>query len=102
MPPLDLISRIDGWATRAPNRVAHCTGGRIITYAELVRQSDALAKHLAAQLPSEHSPVAIRGHKESELLVGFLASVQARHPYIPLDISIPTLRVERSLSTSGA
>jgi len=69
-----------------------------MTYGELWHRSDALATRLVG----ETTPVAVRGHKEPEMLVAFLAAVKAGQPYIPLDASIPEERVRRILATSGA
>ncbi len=97
----DLLAQIDHWAQVAPHRSAHLSAGRSLSYAELAARSDALATQLAALLPADHSPVAVLGHKEPELLIAFLGAVKSGHPYIPLDTSIPEQRVERILATSG-
>jgi D-alanine--poly(phosphoribitol) ligase subunit 1 len=99
---IDLLARIDGWAIRAPERIAHLSAGSALTYGELVARSDCLAAQLAQMLPGDGSPIAVLGHKEQEMLIAFLASVKAGHPYIPLDTSIPGPRVERIVQTSGA
>ena len=97
----DLLERIDGWGQIQPDRIAHVSGNRALTYGELLRRSDALASHLARSLPDDGSPVAVLGHKEPEMLIAFLGAVKAGHPYIPLDTALPTQRVERILATAG-
>ena len=48
---MDLIERIHKWGRIASRRAAHIAEGRILTYEQLCRQSDALASHLlVAQL----------------------------------------------------
>ena len=73
-----------------------------LTYAELTRQSNTLAESLSKQLPDDHSPIAIQGHKEPEMLIAFLGAVKSGHPYIPLDSSLPSQRVETILATAKA
>ena len=99
---MNLIERIDRWSHETPERVAHVSGKRSLTYAELTRQSNALAASLSKQAPDDHSPIAIQGHKEPEMLIAFLGAVKSGHPYIPLDSSLPSQRVETILETAKA
>ena len=99
---MDLIQRIDHWAGLTPRLPAHVTGDRRLTWGDLKKQSDALAAHLRAALPPDSSPVAVQGHKEPEMLVGFLGALKAGHPYIPVDLSIPDDRVRRMVAAAGA
>src|SRR5581483_9665034 len=98
----DLLARIEHCARATPDRAAYIRGDRILTYAELARQSDALAFYLAATLPDDDAPVAVRGHKEPEMLIGFLGAVKSGRPYLPLDLSIPGERVERIVENARA
>ena len=101
-PRADLLTRIDAWGLRAPARIAHRSGEQVLTWGELITRSDALAAHLVSLgLPSEQ-PVVLRGHKESEMLVGFLGCAKAGHPYVPVDVSVPEARLERIIAASGA
>lgn len=96
------IERIDSWGRRTPRRVAHRSGGRELTYGELARRSDALAGRLIRELGADRSPVVVLGHKEPELLVGFLAAIKAGHPYVPTDNVLPPARVARVVELAGA
>jgi D-alanine--poly(phosphoribitol) ligase subunit 1 len=97
-----LISRIDSWGRTAPDRLAHVSAARRLTYGELLRGSDALAAHLARTLPDDGSPVVVLGHKEPEMLIAFLGVIKSGHPYSPVDDSLPPQRVERIVATAGA
>ena len=99
---MDLLERIDRWSRETPERIAHVSGKQTLTYAELTRRSNALAESLSKQLPDNHSPIAIQGHKEPEMLIAFLGAVKSGHPYIPLDSSLPSQRVETILETAKA
>ena len=44
---MHLVDRIERWAQASPDRLAHVSGGRTLTYRELSRHSDALAARLA-------------------------------------------------------
>ncbi len=99
---IELIERIDQWARLAPERVAHVSAGRRLTYGELACRSDALAAHLARALPDDHSPLAVLGHKEPEVLIAFLGAIKSGHPYVPIDTITPPQRVARTVELSGA
>jgi D-alanine--poly(phosphoribitol) ligase subunit 1 len=99
---MDLIERIHHWGQVAARRAAHVAEGSVLTYGELAARSDALAAYLLEHLPADGSPVAILGHKQNEMLVGFVACVKAGHPYIPLDTSLPDHRVQAIMEAAGA
>ncbi len=99
---MDLLERIDTWRGRAPERVAHRGPNGRLTYAELAHGSDAVAAYVQCTTPDDHSPVVVLGHKEPEMLLGFLGCVKAGHPYIPLDRSMPEQRVARIIDSARA
>ncbi|MEQ1859028.1 MAG: D-alanine--poly(phosphoribitol) ligase subunit DltA [Chthoniobacteraceae bacterium] len=99
---MHLLDRIDRWVRETPERAAHVSGTRTMTYRELGARSDALAAWLDAELGESRAPIAIRGHKEPEMLVGFLGAAKSGRPYVPIDLSIPEQRAERIVATSGA
>ena len=92
---MDWFNRIADWALVAPDRPAHVSEGRVLTYGALVDQARSLAAGLTATLPDDRSPIAIVGHKEPEILVGFLGAALARHPYVPIDDGTPPARGQR-------
>ena len=67
----------------------------MLSWGDLVSRSDSLAGALAETLGSDGSPVVVRGHKEPEMLIGFLGCRKAGHPYIPVDVTTPELRLAR-------
>jgi len=99
---VDLIRQIDQWADVAPDRAAHASEGRTLTYGELRAQSDALASWLAERLGEDRTPVAVIGHKEPEMLIAFLGVVKSGRPYVPIDTSIPPQRAERIVENAKA
>lgn len=99
---MDLVAQIDRWGVTAPDRPAHISGGRLLTYGQLKAGSAGLAARLVATLPGDRSPVAVIGHKEPEMLVAFLGAVKSGHPYVPVDVSLPAQRVEGIIAAAGA
>ena len=99
---MDIIDAIDRAARNFPDKIAHISDVRTLTYGELGKRSDALAAHFTERYSGDKSPVAIIGHKEPEMLVGFLAAVKSGRPYVPIDVSIPGHRADRIVRNSGA
>ena len=107
-PATHLFERLQRWGDQFPDRPAHVaasigsTPTPAYTYRELLARIRAVAAHLRARLPDDGAPVIVLGHKEPEMLAGFLGAVAAGHPYIPLDDSLPPHRVETVAAVSGA
>ncbi len=99
---MDVLERIDAACRRIPDRVAHRSEDRALTYAELHRRSDALAAGIARRLSGERSPIVVVGHKEPEMLIGLLGVAKAGVPYVPLDSSLPRARIERTIAAARA
>ena len=98
-PATGLFERLHTWAARFPDRPAHVTAAtgttstRRFTYRQLLARARAVAAHVRRTLPDDGLPVIVLGHKEPEMLAGFLGVVGGGHPYIPLDDSLPAARV---------
>ncbi len=99
---MHLLDQIDHCGVVAPDRPAHVSEGRTLTYGELRKQSDAFAAYLTETLGDNRAPVPIIGHKEPEMLIAFLGTVKSGRPYVPIDLSIPAQRAERIVANSGA
>ena len=104
---MQLFANLARCAREWPDRPAHvgvnALGEReTLTYGDLLARAGRLAAHLRSELPADHAPVIVLGHKEPEMLVGFLGVVGSGHPYIPLDDSLPAARVEAVVASSGA
>lgn len=100
-----LIEIIEQWAEACPERIAHQYREHALTYSELKTYSDALALRIHTTLESDteqKAPIIVYGHKENEMLVGFLACVKAGHAYVPVDTSVPLERVRQIIEASGA
>ena len=99
---MNLIERIDRWATAAPERIAHLSGDRTLTYRELRRRSDRLASYLATRLGDNRRPIAVLGHREPEMLIAFLGAVKSASPYVPIDTTLPQTRIDQIVAGSRA
>lgn len=100
---IDVLKRIDYFANNTPNRIVFKSGCGEITYSQLwedAKKLSKLIKNLQAEGKLEpKAPIAVYGHKEPHMLVAFIGCVLARHPYCPLDRSMPDTRIDDILRT---
>ena len=89
-------------AARSPDTVAATYEGEHLTYGELNRRANQLARHLRARGVSAGDPVAICVERSLEMLVGLLGVFKAGAAYVPIDPSYPQERVRFMLEDSGA
>lgn len=95
---MHFIQKIDAWAAVRPDSLAFVHRNDKLSYRELKNRSDALAARILAELPGDKQPIIVYGHKESAMVISFLASVKAGHPYIPIDYSTPQQRVREIIA----
>lgn len=81
-------------AELAPDAVAIVDGDRLLTYGELDRRSNQLARYLVAQGVGLDTPVVLFLGKSAEMFVGMLAVLKAGGAYVPLDADAPADRLE--------
>lgn len=100
---IDVLKRVDYFANNTPNRIAFKSVCGEITYSQLWEAAKKLSKlirNLQAEGELEQkAPIAVYGHKEPQMLVAFIGCALARHPYCPLDRSMPDTRIDDILRT---
>ncbi len=89
-------------AARTPAAIALTFGSESVTYAELDRRSDALARHLAALGLGPETRVGICVERSPEMVVGLLGILKAGGAYVPLDPAYPAERLAFMLADAGA
>jgi D-alanine--poly(phosphoribitol) ligase subunit 1 len=97
------IHAVDAQGDTAPDVTAFCNSrDESITYGELKRKSDALARWIAAEPAFEPSvPLVVYGHKSPLMLVCFLACVKSGHAYVPVDVLYPRERIANIIGQLG-
>ncbi|MER5704054.1 non-ribosomal peptide synthetase [Micromonospora sp. NPDC002296] len=90
-------------AVRAhPDRPAVSDGDRRLTYAELDRESDAVASGLRARGVAVEDRVGLYAERSVDLLVAVLGILKAGAAYVAVDSRYPDARRDLMLHTSGA
>ncbi|MET0398428.1 MAG: non-ribosomal peptide synthase/polyketide synthase, partial [Longimicrobiaceae bacterium] len=90
-----------GQAARTPREVAVVFGGDSLTYAELDRRADRLARHLRHQGVGPESRVGVCAERSLELVVALLAVLRAGGAYVPVDPGHPAERITYMLADSA-
>jgi len=82
--------------------VALVSGGRELSYGELNRRANRLARRLREQGVGRDEIVGVRSERSLELAVGLLGVLKAGGAYLPLDPSQPEERLSYMVEQSGA
>jgi amino acid adenylation domain-containing protein len=89
-------------AERAPDAVALAWGDEHITYGDLDRRSNQLARHLRRLDVGPESRVGLMMERSPELIVGLLGVLKAGGAYVPLDPQYPPARLAFMLRDAAA
>ncbi|WP_160672477.1 non-ribosomal peptide synthetase [Clostridium sp. C8-1-8] len=89
-------------AAKTPNNIAVVFKEDKLTYRELNKKSNQLAKLLKSKGVGPESIVGIMVEPSLEMIVGIMAILKAEGAYLPIDIKYPKDRIEYMLQDSGA
>ncbi|WP_460698564.1 amino acid adenylation domain-containing protein, partial [Nocardia thraciensis] len=101
VPPVTLVDLIAAQARRRPDADAIRFEGSVLSYGELRRRADKVARALIAQGVGPESVVAVAVPRTEELPVALLAVLVAGAAYLPIDTSYPQRRLEFILADAG-
>jgi amino acid adenylation domain-containing protein len=86
---------------RAPDAVGVVCGARILTYRELGRQANRLARYLVSRGVGPEQIVAIALPRTELMIVALMAVLKAGGAYLPIDAQYPPRRIEYMLSDAN-
>lgn len=86
---------------KAPNNIAIVYGNQVLTYQELNKKSNQLARFLIKNGVQSNSIVGILLDRSVDLLVSILAVLKAGGSYLPIDINYPADRINYMLENSS-
>jgi tyrocidine synthetase-3 len=87
---------------RTPERVAVVFRDTSLTYGELNRRANQLARRLASHGLAREEVVGIVAEPSADMIVGVLAILKAGGAYLPIDADCPPHRARAMLDLSGA
>ncbi len=92
---------IEAQARRTPDAIAVEYEGRTITYGELDRRTNQLARHLRSLGVQRDVLVGICMSRSIEMVMGLVAILKAGGGYLPLDPDYPKARLDFMVTDSG-
>jgi amino acid adenylation domain-containing protein len=99
---MSVVELIGLQASRRPEAIALSGGSNQLTYSQLHRRSDLLARSLHAKDVTTETVVAVLASRSPGFVVAALAILKAGAAYLPLDPSTPTEQLSYMLGDSGA
>jgi len=103
--PLDAVclhQLVERAAASFPQRTAVLSRGEALSYGELNRQANRLARQLLARRDRPGAVVGICMQRTAALIVSMLAALKAGCVYLPLDPGYPAARLDFMLEDAGA
>ncbi|MFD1832884.1 amino acid adenylation domain-containing protein [Streptomyces desertarenae] len=97
-----LHGRFRQQAASTPDAVAVRSAGRELTYRELDRRSDALARVLTGLGVARETPVAVLTDRSVDITVALLGVLKTGGCYVPLHTGFPAERMEWIIRRTGA
>ncbi|WP_446098030.1 amino acid adenylation domain-containing protein [Bacillus velezensis] len=97
----DLLQRlIDRQCQKTPDAIAVKLGQDTLTYGELARKSNQVARYLAEQNYAHNSYIGVWAERRIETIVNTVAILKAGHAYIPVNPEHPEERIEYIVENS--
>ncbi|MGV9773836.1 amino acid adenylation domain-containing protein [Streptosporangium sp. NPDC003464] len=93
---------VGDWARRTPEATAVVDASGSLTYGEVDRLADRLARHLAAAGVRPDEPVGVLVDRRSVLVPALLGVLRAGGAYMPMEPAYPDDRLAYMLETAGA
>ena len=97
-----VLARFEARAVEYPDRTAVLSGDASMTYAELDRRANGLARSLVAQGATREVPVAIVMERSVEQLLSVLAAWKAGAPHVCISPDQPSVRLIAQLEHAGS
>lgn len=92
---------IERQVLRTPERTALVAGGRRLSYLQLDRLANRLARHLAALGAGPEVVIGVHARRSVELVVALVAVLKAGAAYLPLDPDHPADRIRHLLTDAN-
>ncbi len=101
IPDMTLTGLFEDAAARYPDNSAVIFGESSITYAELDRRSNQVARYLLSLEARPGELIGLEGQRQIETIVNILGILKARKVYVPIDPSYPQERIDYILDHSN-
>lgn len=79
------------------NTYAYIHKEQKLSYSDLIYKANILADYIQDTLKDDKTPIPVYGHKDSLMLICFLACVKSGRAYCPIDTGVPLSRIKSIL-----
>ncbi|HET8796728.1 MAG TPA: amino acid adenylation domain-containing protein, partial [Thermoanaerobaculia bacterium] len=97
-----LVTLFERHARRTPDRIALREGGTALTFAEVDRRANGLARALAGRGAGPEAVVALLADRGAGAIIGLLGILKSGAAYAPLAPDAPPLRLEKQIAIARA
>lgn len=94
----NILQFLEVSALNYPNKVAYADDSESITYRELVERAKRIGTYIAKNYACRNAPILVQMEKSPKCICAFFGVVYSGNFYVPLDISVPRLRLEKIIS----
>ncbi|WP_263833046.1 AMP-binding protein [Sulfurospirillum oryzae] len=92
---------IEKAAVTCPNKIAIVDGAKKLTYAEVFRKVNQIARYLSELALPSGSRIGIYSHKSSEQIIAILALLSTEHIFVPISRLLKPEQVEHIINDCG-
>ena len=98
---MSVVEMVSAQAARCPAAIALTAGSEAVSYAELERRSNQLARYLKSFGVGTDQPVGLSMERSPAMVIAALAIMKAGGAYLPLDATLPPERLTFMLRDAG-
>ncbi len=98
---MSVVEMVSAQAASCPAAIALTSGSEAVSYADLERRSNQLARYLQSIGVSADQPVGLIMERSPAMVIAALAIMKAGGAYLPLDSSLPAERLTFMLRDAG-
>jgi len=99
--PATVVALFEQQVTRVPGRAAVQCAGESLTYAQLNRQANQLARQLQSMGVKDSEPVGLLLDREMGAMVALLGILKCGATYVPLSVDAPATRLAQQIGEAG-
>lgn len=94
-----VVQWLENTARRFPNNTAYVDENRKYTWAELRQTALSIASNIEQKLPERKQPIAVYMEKSADMLAVYMGVAYSGNFYSPIDVEMPSSRVEKIMQT---
>lgn len=95
----NVLEYLEEAAVKTPDKILFADEKASVTYSELVKRAKSVGSYIARRIGKTNKPVAVLIDRNIHSLIGFMGVIYSGNFYAPVDVAMPSQRVELILQT---